>query len=208
MSPIDTDEVIRHTITLSKNLTHILRTAINTFIESDSKFTGEFPGGSFEQSVKLHFGFDLDNTRSESENTDETEEVIKSFKAPKGKNILVTFEKEKLITETPFTVNGIVDMAIRVDFEDWASSKHKQGHLLFGTHHHHNEFQFNNIIDFERFLKGYHVEYPSMKKYKPSSESKKAMDWIFNTDNRVIKADGVRRKEIDRNVTISIEEVN
>ena len=203
----DTTAHIRHMVTVARNVTHILQTNLDTFIESESKFTGEFPGGSFEQSVKLHFGFSLNDTESTSQNVDETEEVVEDIPLPEGKKVIITFEKDKLITETPFSIDGYVDMGITLDFEDWANSKHKQGRLLFGTHKHKNVFKFNNLFDFEQFLNGYHVEHSSMKKYKPSSKSIEAMNWIFSKKNRLIQAEGIKRREFENNVTIKLREV-
>ena len=204
----DTVAHIRHTVTLARNVTHILQTNLDTFIESDSKFTGEFPGGSFEQSVKLHFGFSLNDTQSTAENIDETEEIIEEIPLPEGKKVIVTLEKNKLITETPFSVDGYVDMGFKLDFEDWASSKHKQGHILFGTHKHSNVFRFNNLAHFERWLNGYDVEYPQMKKYKPSNRAIDAMNWIFNRRRiDLSKQNGVKRREFENNVTIKVAEV-
>ena len=131
-SPIDTPETIRHLVRYSRNVTQILQTHLESFIETDTKLSGEFPGGSIEQAIKLHFGFSLDDTQSVSESTDEEIEETKSVPVPKGKIIVVTYEKNKLITETPFSIDGYVDLGIKLDFEDWASSKHKQGWILFG----------------------------------------------------------------------------
>lgn len=203
----DTEAHIRHTLTYSRNVTHILQTNLDTFIESDSKFTGQFPGGSFEESVKVHFGFSLNDTQSISQNTDETEEVIEDIPLPEGKKVLVGLEKNKLVTETPFSIDGYVDMGITLDFEDWASSKYKQGHLLFGTHKHSNQFKFSNLLEFHQFLTGYHVEYPNMKKYEPSTTAKDAMAWIFTGKNRLIQAKGIKRREFENNATISITEI-
>ena len=203
----DTTAYIRHTVTLTRNVTHILNTHIDSFIESETKLAGEFPGGSIEEAIKLHFGFALDDTQSTSENIDETEEIKEDIPLPEGKKVLVTLEKNKLITETPFSINGYVDMGFDLDFEDWATSKHKQGHLLFGRHKHKNRFKFNNLLEFEQFLNGYHVEFPSMRKYKPSAKAEDAMHWIFNEKNRLIQAEGIKRREYDNNVTIKVTEV-
>ena len=206
-SPIDTPETVRHLVRLSRNVTHTIQTHLESFIETDTKLSGDFPGGSIEQAIKTHFGFALDDTQSVSENTDEEIEEIKNLIVPAGKHIVVTYEKNKLITETPFSVDGYVDMGFKLDFEDWASSKHKQGHILFGTHKHSNVFRFNNLAHFERWLNGYDVEYPQMKKYKPSNRAIDAMHWIFNEKNRLIQAEGIKRREFENNVTIKTAEV-
>ena len=206
-SPIDTVEEVRHSVTLSRNVTHVMSTHIETSIKSSSKVSGSYAGAEFEQSIEISFGFALDNSKSVAESTDETEEVSHELTVPRGKKILVTFEKNKLVTETPFAVDGYIDMSLKLDFEDWASSKHKQGSLLFGTSKHKNVFRFGSILDFERFLRGYDVEHPSMRKYKPSDRAQEAMAWIFDKKNRLIQATGVKRREFENNVDISTAEI-
>ena len=150
--------------------------------------------GSIKEAIKLHFGFEIEDTHQESETKDEEQELIEEIPVPAGTKLLVTLEKEALITETPFSVDGYLDMGFTLDFEDWATSKHKQGYILFGTHKHSNKFKFNNLAHFEEWLHGYDVEFPGMKKYKPSDQAQHAMDEIFSLENRLVQSKGVRRK--------------
>ena len=206
-SPIDTPEVVRHLVKLSRNVTHTVQTHLESFIETDTKLSGEFPGGSIEQAIKTHFGIALDDTQSVSDSIDEEIEEIKSLTVPAGKKIRVTYTKDRLITETPFTIDGYVDMGFDLDFEDWASSDHKQGYILFTKHHHDNVFKFKNLFHFDQWLNGYDTEWPQMKKYKPSSAAQRAIEEIFDIKRRLIQATGVMRKEVENNVDIVTVEV-
>ena len=206
-SPVDTKETIRHLVRLSRNITDTLRTKMETSVDSETEFEGSFPGGSIKEAIKLHFGFEIEDTHSESETQDEEEELIEEIPVPAGTKLLVTLEKNKLITETPFEVNGYLDMGFTLNFENWATSKHKQGHILFGTHKHSNHFKFDNLKHFEQWLHGYDVAFRGMEKYEPSSRAQKAMDEIFSLENRLVQSEGVRRKVFENNVTSSVSEV-
>ena len=76
---------------------------------------------------------------------------------------------------------------------------------MFGEWHKGNkDFGFDNILQFEQFLKGYHVDYPDMAAYpaKASKAAKKSMKWLFNKENRIIDAQGIKRREFENNVNI------
>ena len=180
---------------------------MDSSVDSETELEGEFPGGSIKEAIKLHFGFEIEDTHMESETRDEEEEFTEEIPVKSGTTLLVTLEKEALITETPFSVNGYLDMGFELDFEDWSSPKHNQGWILFDKHHHHNHFNFRNLSHFDEWLHGYDVEFPQMKKYKPNPQAQNAIDEIFKLEKRLVQAKGVRRKVFENNVTSSISEV-
>lgn len=201
---------ISEEVKLSKSVQHTLAHQYKMSVESETQIGGSYGGVSFQETLKLAFGFQVDDSETKAESTDATQSVSEDLIIKAGTKVVVSFEKNKLITETPFSVKGYLDCALWLNFEDWASEQVGQGSLLFkGWHKGRKEFKFNSILDFERFLKGYDVEYPQMSAYPThaSDAAKVAMDWIFDKENRVIDAVGVKRREFDNNVNVVPREV-
>ena len=204
------DVMISEEVTLSKSVQHSFSQHYEFSVKSTTEIEGSYSGVKFQESLEVAFGMGFDKNETTSESTDVKQTITESLAIPADKKIIVSFEKNKLITETPFRVKGYLDFSMWLNFEDWASGDLNQGNLLFGGWHKGNkDFNFDTILDFERFLKGYDVDYPQMAAYPThaSAESKEAMDWIFNPENRVIDAVGVKRREFDNNVNITIREV-
>ena len=202
---------IAEEIKLSKNVLHTLAHQYNMSVESETQMSGSYGGVEFQETLKIAFGMQFDDSETQSEGTDITQSVSEDLTIKAGTKVIVGFEKNKIITETPFAVKGCIDFAIWLNFEDWASEQVGQGHLLFkGWHKGRKEYKFNSMLDFERFLKGYDVDYPQMSAYPThaSDSAKESMDWIFNKENRVIEAVGTKRREFENNVSIVPQEIN
>ena len=205
----DTQEEISQKVTLTRSVQHSFAQEYSFSMSSETQVSGSYGGVEFQQTLTASFGTKFDTTDTESESTDVEETVSHAVTVPAKKRIIVSFEKNKMITETPFDVNGYLDFKIWLNFENWASGNVKQGALLFGGWHYGKKtFTFNSILEFERFLKGYDVEYPRMAKYESvaSSKATKAMAWLFNKKNRIIKASGTKRREFENNVNIITQE--
>jgi hypothetical protein len=84
-----------------------------------------------------------------------------------------------------------------LDFENWARNNvfiyHRKGNKIYS---------FDGLLDFERFLKGYHINHPNMSNWRPGRESRAAMEWMFNRDNRYVDVQGVRRQEVEDNASV------
>lgn len=207
----ETQEKISERIQLSRSVEHSFAQGYSFNIENETEVSGSYSGVTFQNKMKVAFGTTFDKTETESESKDVEQLVEHSVTVPPGKLTLVSFEKNSLVTETPFTVKGYLDCKLWLNFEDWSSQDLEQGHLLFGGWHKGaKEFRFDSILDFERFLKGYDVDYPQMAAYPThaSQSSLEAMDWIFNPDNRVIEATGVKRRVFENNVNITTQELD
>lgn len=206
---VDTQEQVSEKVTLSRNVQHSFAQEYSFNVSSETKVSGSYGGVEFEQTLSASFGTKFDTTDTESEGTDVEQEVVHSVVVPARKKIIVSFEKNKMVTETPFDVDGYLDFKIWLNFENWATSKLGQGNLLFeGWHYGKKVFTFNSILEFERFLKGYNVKYPQMASYPThaSSQATRAMDWLFDKKNRIIKASGTKRREFENNVNIVTQE--
>ena len=202
---------IAEEIKLSKNVQHMLAHQYQMSVESETQIGGSYGGVDFQETLKIAFGMQFDDSETQSEGTDITQSVSEDLIIKAGTKVIISFEKNKIITETPFAVKGYLDFAIWVNFENWASDTVAQGSLLFkGWHEGRKEYKFNSMIDFERFLKGYDVDYPQMSAYPThaSKEAKASMDWIFDKENRVIDAVGTKRREFENNVNIVPREIN
>lgn len=198
-------EKISEEITLSRSVEHEFAQHYEFGVESETKVSGSYAGAELEQTLKVSFGMAFDTTNTESKTKDTTRTIDHSFENPPRTKTVVSFIKNKLVTETPFTVKGYLDSGLELNFEDWSSERRGHGRFLFkGWHKGSKKFKFNNLLDFERFLRGYDVKHLSMQGYfaAASKEAKKAMHWIFNQENRVIDAVGVRRKVFEDNLDV------
>ena len=208
-SSVDTRGHISETVTLSRSVEHTFSQKYSFSMESETQVSGSYGGVEFQQTLKATFGTEFDVSDTEHESKSVEQQITQDLRVPAGKKIIVSFEKNKMITETPFTVNGYLDFKLWLNFEDWASEDLRQGKLLFQNWHKGDKkFEFGSLLAFERFLKGYDVKYPQMASYPThaSGDAKKAMDWIFDKENRKIEATGTKRREFDNNVNVVTQE--
>jgi hypothetical protein len=103
-----------------------------------------------------------------------------------------------MVLETPYDVDAVFDCSLTIDLENWASL----GKFLWGGKRHDNNFKFDNLINFERFLTGYDVTYPKMKDWNWNDQGKRCMGWLFDPSHRSIQSSGVKRREFDNSVRI------
>ena len=196
-------ETLSREIKVASTVSHSVSQSHQVSIKSTNKISGEYSGVKFETAIEMAYGLKLDRSRTESENREVKETFTHQFEGPAGVIIQASIEKEDLVTLTPYTLNTYFDAGMCLNFEDWASERENQGNLLF-----HNwkkgdkKFTFNTLLEFEQFLNGYDVNYPQMKGYKPSPQSMRSMEWIFNKDNRKLEISGVRRREYNDNLRI------
>ena len=198
-------ERVSEEITLTRSVEHQFAQHYEFGVESETKVSGSYGGAEFEQTLKLSFGMAFDTTDTESETTDTKRVFDHNFNNPPRTKTVVSFIKNKLITETPFTVKGYLDFGLEIDFENWSTENLNHGRFLFkGWREGTKKFKFNSLLEFERFIKGYDVEHLSMKGYfeAASKDAKKAIHWIFNSENRVIDAAGVKRKVFEDNLDV------
>ena len=208
-SPEPTTQTFSETITLHRGVEHSFQQHYAFEMSSKTTVKGSYMGVEVEQELSATFGTAFDDTQTKSESTDVEKMIQQDLVVPAGKKLLVTVEYNKIITETPFTVNGCLDFDLIVNFENWASQDHKNGNLLFSKQHYGDKkFTFNSIREFQQFLNGYDVDYPEMIDYpnRASDDAKRAMDWIFDPKNRMIQASGTKRRTFENNITIRTQE--
>ena len=166
-------------------------------VTSETEISGSYGGAEISQKLQATFGSSFGMENSESESQTITRSVSIDFDVEPGDKEVVIFSKERLITETPFKLKGYLDFDFTVDFEDWARNPFFMGHR-----HGRKEYSFDGFLDFERFLRGYHIDYPNMANWRPSAAAERAMAWIFNKDNRYVDVEGIKRKEIEDNASV------
>ena len=124
-----------------------------------------------------------------------------------GKRVLASVQKTRLITETPYKVNGIIDCDILIDWENWAGDG--PNGALWTSHKARNRFEWHGIEGFLRFLNGYDTRFPRMAKYasvcgRSNGNASKAWDWLLDLENRAIKASGVKRRTYEDNADVIV----
>lgn len=199
---------IAREVTLGSDVQHSFSQKYSINVESETQIGGSYGGVSVQETLKIAFGMEFDKSQTESESKSTTDTFSFDFKVPAHGKVVASLVKNKLETETPFVVKGYFDCAIKLDFEDWAEEDHKQGRRLFKHWHKGSKvFSFNSLLDFERFLKGFHVDYPRMDGFydTASRASHDAMDWIFDKENRVVNLEGEKHRAFENNVDVSIE---
>ena len=194
----DSNQTFTREVEVASVVSHTMDETHETSIKSSTKITGKYSGVEFEQQIEAAYGFTLNKSQTEEESKVERQTVADTFKVKAGAIVVASVEKEKLIIETPYTVNAIFDCGLFMDIENWAGV----GVLLWGGRKHANAFEFDNLLEFERFLKGYDVRYPQMSKYEPNADAQKSMAWLFDNNKRLVSAPGVKRRVYDDHVKI------
>ncbi len=203
-SSVDTEVEISETVTLHKESTHELNAEVHFDVTSTTTVTGAYGGAEIEQALETSFGTSFETNNSETEGKDVEQSINTSVAVPAGKKIQVSFEKNKIVTEQPFTVKGILEFRIDINFEDWARNKFLWHHRRGSKH-----LTFTNLLEFEQFIEGYNTDFPQMRTFldECSEECYEAIKWIFDDENRVIEAKGVKRREYDDNINLVTKEV-
>ena len=206
---VDTDEVISESVTLGSQVVHELAIGFSAEMTSQTTVTGGMSGVEFEQQIGITLGTTIDSSQTEQESRDQERSVEHSLTVGAGTRVQVAFEANQITTETPFCVEGRFDIAVRVDFEDWAcdnwgDGNHHPCHDLFGggSNQGGNEFNFSTIIDLERFVKGYDPEHPDMAHDSLPGDVAEGLEWVFDPENRKIEACGTKRRVYSDNVDI------
>ena len=175
---------------------HVLNEAHELTIKSETTVKGSYSGVEFEQKLEAAYGFKLDKSQTEEESTTEKETVSDEFDVDSGEIVVCTVERERMIVESPYNIDAIFDCSLEIDLENWAGL----GTFLWGGKSHTNNFKFDNLTDFERFLMGYDVTYPKMKNFKMNDQGKRCMAWLFDPSHRSVKSTGVKRRTFDNSV--------
>ena len=207
-SPVATQETIATEVTLRREVQHIFKENYSLNVENETQISGIYGGVELQNTLKIAFGTEFGTEETEIESTEAKDSYSKSFEAPAGLDIIVTLVKNKLETETPYVVKGYWDCAIELDFEDWASDDLKQGARLFkGWHKGSKKFKFNNLLAFERFIKGYDVDHIGMAGFYESASkpAHNAIDFIFDKEERFISLEGIKRRIFESNIDIETQ---
>ena len=207
-SPVATQETIATEVLLRREVQHVFKENFTFNVENETEVSGSYGGVEVQNTLKLAFGTEFGTEETELESTEAKESYSKSFEAPAGIDIIVTLVKNKLETETPYIVKGYWDCAIELDFEDWASEKQKQGARLFKDWHKGKKrFKFPSLLEFERFIKGYDVDHISMAGFyeSASKQTHKAIDFIFDKEERFISLEGIKRRIFESNIDIETQ---
>ena len=197
-----------HKVTRTQKETHEFNQEYRAEITSETTISGEYGGASVEQKVSATFGTTLQvNTSGEDERSIE-ETINIPIQVNAGEIVIAHIKNTRLVTEQPFTINGVLDFKISFNFENWSQGG-KNGKLVWGSRKAHNYISFNAINDFLRFLNGYDIKYPRMSQFASICKGKcgKAWDWLLDDKNRRIEVSGIKRVENSDNEDYSLEDV-
>ena len=211
----DTDELISETVGLTSEVSHTLDVGLSAEISSRTQVSGTLYGIEFETELTATLGTTVDNSQTEAESQTRERAVEHAVTVEAGTRVQVAFETNAITTETPFCIDGTFDLAIVIDFEDWACGDWARRypdhrcHELFGARGHtpsDHIFQFATVLEFERLFKGFDPEHSDMGK-RPlpddvADDIAAGMEWIFDPDNRQIEACGTKRRVYEDNVDV------
>lgn len=210
-SPVPTQETIATEVTLLREVQHVFKESYSINIENELQISGSYTGVEVQNTLKTAFGTEFGTEDTEAESTEVKDTYSKSFEAPAGVKIIVSIVKNRLETETPYTVKGYWDCAVELDFEDWASDDLKQGARLFKNWHKGSKkFKFNSLLELERFIKGYDVDHIAMAGFyeTASRQTHDAIDLIFDKEERFISLEGIKRRIFESNLDIDTQEAS
>lgn len=181
-------------------------------VKSSAKASASVGVAEAEASVESEAGFEasVGAQKSRSYEIEDSDKIIQPFHVKAGKKVLAVVQKTQLITETPYTINGVLDFDITVDLENWAG---KGGHgYLWTSAKAQNRFTFEGVDGYLRFLAGYDLRFKRMGMYPArvgqfNVKAKDAWDWLMQPTNRMISAKGVSRRTFENNANLAIRNI-
>ncbi len=202
---------IHEGVTLHRNVEMNINAEVRFDVTSRTKVSGSYGGAEVEQELEIAFGTTISTgeVKTEGKDIEQSMDLEQPVKAGQGK--IAVLERNRVVTDTPFTINGTLDCAMQIDFEDWAGDNRKDitGRLLWSGRKSRNEMWFDSIADFLRFMYGYNVDYPQMDKFLPncSSSSRKVLQWFADSSTRVVKVKGTKRREFDNHAKLRVRDL-
>ena len=194
---------IERSIELEDSTSRSYSREISTEVTSTTSASGSYMGVEVSQEISIKVGATFSsNEATESRNTrNETRAVHLSLDP--GESVVVTLEKDKAITVTPYHIDGVLDFDLLLNFPDWTHSEY-----MDWTHEGSKKVEFDSFRSFMQFLEGYDTRYPHMRDFidKCPPWVYKAVDWLRDPTNRTIKAIGELRREFDNNARLELED--
>ena len=205
VSPVDTEVTISETVGLSNEVSNEFNQEYHFDVTSNTTVTGSYGGAEIESSLEVSFGTSFEVNKSELEIKSKEQTIEQVITIPAGIDIQVAFEKNAIKTEQPFTVKGVLDFSLLLNFENWSQSKY----LFVGDHYGQKRISFSNMLELEQFFEGYNTDYPDMRDFLTDCSQKcyDAYSWIVRGNNRTIEAVGVKKRTYDDNVSIITREL-
>ena len=208
----DTDAPIHVAYAESVGLTNAFSTSITKGVTLDmTKEAGgeasvtvgaEYAGVKAEASVSASFGVSKSKSESTEQGKEESEEGTTSkslsieFDASPANYYLVAVTKKNERTSQPFSINGVMDFDIHLDYYK-GSPEHKWTR------------DFAGVDAFEQYVHGYDTSHPEMEGFWDHAPDhvKQAVAFVMNPANRRIQVAGISHASLDSNADYSVEEL-
>ena len=204
----DSDAVVSVSYTESEELTNAFSTSVthgltlDMTVSSETTVSGEYAGVSAEEKVTAEFGVEKsdEESREESEEGTQAEELSIEFDAAPGEYYLVTLTKEHEVTYQDFRIDGIMDFDWEIAWGSVAGGR-LRSHRPSGTVH------LQGVAGFNQFVHGYDTNYPSMQGFYNStySRTKNGINCIIDPGHRRIQVAGTNQASLESNADYQVE---
>ena len=196
---------ITDTVVLTDEETNQLDQNYHFDITSNTSVEGSYGGAKITQDVTVNFGLAIDKKKSTTEGKSVERSINTDITVPAGKRIQVSFEKNKIKTQQPFSVDGVLDFTFEVNFEDWANTAHidvREGGK--------DKIKFSSMREFEQFMEGYNVAYPRMRTFLDDCpyNTYEAYMRMIAADSRKVSVAGVKTRIYEDNINIVVKDLD
>ena len=201
------DETIRKSISLEDSISRSYTKEVELDMTTTASASGGYMGVNVSLEISVHAGISESRTQEMSHSTAKSVEKEYNFEWEPGDHVMITAEKRRTTSRTPYTVQGIRDFTTKLNFYNWTESPYLRG--AHWDKHEEKEVTFNTFRDILRWLEGYDVRFPNMRKFidNCSKEAYESIEWFRDSSNRMLIADGELLRIFDDDEKIVAEDV-
>ena len=201
-------EIIKKAIALEDSISRSYTKEVELDMTTTGNTSGGYMGVNVSLEVSVHAGVSESRTQGMNHSTSKSVEKELNFDWEPGDHVAITAEKRRTSSRTPYKVQGIRDFSTKLNFYNWTES-----HYLRNAHWDGDDedkvVTFDSFRDLLRWLEGYDVRFPNMRRFidRCSKEAYEAVQWLRDTSNRMMIADGELLRVFDDDEKIVAEDV-
>ena len=175
----------------------------DTTLETETTVSGSYAGVEAEEKVTASFGFTDEKSESETkaESESKTTKIAIDFTVPPGECTLLEIKKEKARTKQPFSVDGVLDFAILLDFYDWTDLHHwANDNTKYLDTPKDRQLNFESVQDWVNWMKGQDTNYPKTHGMLVDHGNLwNNINGVQKTKNRHISLAGDKERTLEKN---------
>ena len=200
-------QAVAKQVELERSSVHKLTAGITTETSSETTVTGtvggDATGGSLSvaETLKQVLGTSFGTENETSENNTESDTTSDDFTAPPFARLLITEQRRRKVTVTPWTASGVREFGPQFKLYHWVN---RQSPYLKK-----HDDKFVSVVEFVQFWHGGDTRFASMKGFYETTTDgvRAAIDYLENTDNRTLSLQGEQRDVFEDNSELVAEEL-